>query len=156
MTTAKTHFGSYTANILANANFTSNVLLTCALCVLQHNQWICLTTERRAQNFPLEGSIASAQSQITQCLPSTGESTRELCVKNPKVILQVTFTIELVLHTLDGCSPEALQSPFVCLTLHVHTLNTCTCCCTAGLLCGAVFGKGQHSNRAGMCWIQIS
>lgn len=38
----------------------------------QHNQWICLTAKRRAQDFPVEGFIASAQSQITQCLPSTG------------------------------------------------------------------------------------
>ena len=42
--------------------------------ISQHNQWICLTTKRRAQDFPVEGFIASAQSQITQCLPSTGES----------------------------------------------------------------------------------
>lgn len=65
MTTAKTHFGSYTANILANANFTSNVLLTCALCVLQHNQWICLTIKGRAQNIPTEGFAAFTQSQVT-------------------------------------------------------------------------------------------
>lgn len=43
-----------------------------SLLISQHNQWICLTTQRRAQDFPVEGSIASAQSQITQCLPSTG------------------------------------------------------------------------------------
>lgn len=38
----------------------------------QHHQWICLTTQRRAQDLPVKGSIASAQSQVTQCLPPTG------------------------------------------------------------------------------------
>lgn len=58
--------------------------------ISQHNQWICLTTKRRAQDFPVEGFIASAQSQITQCLPSTGTlnktwiskiyTEREMCI----------------------------------------------------------------------------
>lgn len=38
----------------------------------QHHQRICLTTQRRAQDLPVKGSIASAQSQVTQCLPPTG------------------------------------------------------------------------------------
>ena len=37
-------------------------LLCVSLFFLQHNQWICLTTKRGAQDFPVESFIASAQS----------------------------------------------------------------------------------------------
>lgn len=43
------------------------------LFLLQYNQWICLTTKRRAQNFPSQGITTFAQSKITQCLSSTGK-----------------------------------------------------------------------------------
>ena len=56
------------------AAWPSNSSVYVSFAFVQYNQWVCLTTERRAQDLPVEGPIASAQSQIPQCLSSTGET----------------------------------------------------------------------------------
>lgn len=39
----------------------------------QHNQWVCSASEGRAQNVPHQGLVTTAQSEISQRLPPTGE-----------------------------------------------------------------------------------
>lgn len=143
--------------------------------ISQHYQWICLTTKRRAQDFPVEGFIASAQSQITQCLPSTGT-----CVHHETWIFmgrQITLTHDVQAAYLKTCfvfsvrtccfllllflipairsHPPVSQAVFP-FNLLAHTFKCLAAslvgfvCFAAGLLRGAVFREGQHSNRAGM------
>lgn len=40
----------------------------------QHNQWVCLTPERRAQDFLTEGVAAFAQSEVSERLPPPGKA----------------------------------------------------------------------------------
>ena len=55
----------------------------------QHNQWVCSASEGRAQNVPHQGFVTTAQSEISQCLPPTGEK----CLKSPgqNVILAIVL-----------------------------------------------------------------
>lgn len=37
----------------------------------QYNQWVCVATEGRTQDFPAESSVAAPQSQVSERLPPT-------------------------------------------------------------------------------------
>lgn len=39
----------------------------------QHNQWVCFASEGRAQDVPHQSLVTTAQSEVSQCVPSTGE-----------------------------------------------------------------------------------
>lgn len=45
----------------------------------QHNQWICFASEGRAQDVSHQSLVTTAQSEVSQCVPSTGEK----CFKFP-------------------------------------------------------------------------
>lgn len=40
----------------------------------QHNQWVCFTSEGRAQDVPHQSLVTTAQGEVSQCLPPTGEN----------------------------------------------------------------------------------
>lgn len=149
------------------------------VCVSQHYQWICLTTKRRAQDFPAEGFIASAQSQITQCLPSTGtwilkwflwEDRSSTCmiyrsrIWKHDLYFRSRPAASLLLISVVRSHPPVSQAvgqdaspdlfPFNLLGHKFKCLDASlvgfVCLCAAGLLRGAVFREGQHSNWAGM------
>lgn len=39
----------------------------------QYNQWVCFASEGRAQDVPHQSLVTTAQSEVSQCVPSTGE-----------------------------------------------------------------------------------
>lgn len=45
----------------------------------QHNQWVCFASEGRTQDVPHQSLATAAQSEVSQCVPSTGEK----CFKFP-------------------------------------------------------------------------
>ena len=91
----------------------------------QHNQWICLTTKRRAQDFPVEGFIASAQSKITQCLPSTGEFVEHNVIYEKRGSAHKLFTghifLEVYLNIL-------VQTCFEYADLFMRAARHCASC----------------------------
>lgn len=56
---------------------------------LQHNQWVRITIERRAQDIPAESSVAFTQSQVSKCISPTGNY--RLSILNIMSCLAVSF-----------------------------------------------------------------